>query len=177
MNLDRLAFDEHRFESLNSQPVERWSAVEQNGMILDHFLENIPDHVFLALYPLLGLLDRCCMAFGLEPVVDERLEELESHLLRQTALVKLELRPDDDHRTTRIVDALAEEVLAEPPLLALERVGERLQRTIIDSSQHAAPPAIVKQRIDRLLEHALLVADDDFRSLELDELRKTVVAV
>jgi hypothetical protein len=55
---------------------------------------------------------------------DERLEQLERHLLGQPALVELELRTDDDDRAARVVDALAEQVLAEPALLALEHVAE-----------------------------------------------------
>ena len=62
-----------------------------------------------------------------EPLHDERLEQLERHLLRQTALLQAQLRTDDDHRTARVVDALAEQVLTEPALLALQHVGQRLQ--------------------------------------------------
>jgi hypothetical protein len=54
----------------------------------------------------------------------ERLEQLERHLLGQTALVQLQLRADDDDRTARVVHALAEQVLAEATLLALEHVAE-----------------------------------------------------
>ena len=112
-----------------------------------------------------------------ELVVDERLEQLERHLLRQPALVQLQLRPDDDDRTARVVDALAEQVLAEPPLLALQRVGQRLQRTVVRAAQHAAAAAVVEQRVDRFLKHALLVADDDVGRLQLDELLQPVVPV
>ena len=53
----------------------------------------------------------------------ERLEQLQRHPLGQAALVQLELRADDDDRTAGVVDALAEQVLAEPALLALEHVA------------------------------------------------------
>src|SRR6202051_573566 len=69
---------------------------------------------------LLGLLDRGRQALGVEPRIDERLEQLERHLLRQAALVQPQLRTDHDHRAAGIVDPLAEQVLAEPALLALE---------------------------------------------------------
>ncbi len=62
-------------------------------------------------------------ALGVEARVDERLEQLERHLLRQAALVQLQLRADDDDRAAGIVDALAEQVLAEAALLALQHVG------------------------------------------------------
>ncbi len=61
----------------------------------------------------------------------KRLEEFERHLLRQAALMQLQFRTDDDDRTAGIVDALAEQVLTEPALLALQHVGERLQRTLV----------------------------------------------
>ena len=112
-----------------------------------------------------------------ELVVDERLEQLERHLLRQPALVQLQLRSDDDDRTARVVDALAEQVLTEPALLALQRIGQRLQRTVVRAAQHAAAAAVVEQRIDRFLKHALLVADDDVGRLQLHQLLQPVVAV
>ena len=177
VNLDRLALDQHRLEGLNAQPVERRRAVEQHRMILDHLFEDVPHDVVLELDLLLGLLDRRGVAFGFEPVVDERLEELERHLLRQAALMQLELRADDDHRTAGIVDALAEQVLTEAPLFALERVRERFERAVVDAAQHAATAAIVEERVDGLLKHSLLVADDDFGRLQLDQLREAVVAV
>src|SRR5439155_21876609 len=53
-------------------------------------------------------------------VVDERLEELERHLLRQSALMQLQFGTDDNHRAARVIHALAEQVLTEAALLALE---------------------------------------------------------
>ena len=114
---------------------------------------------------------------GVELGVDERLEQFERHLLRQAALVQLELRTDDDDRTARIVDALAEQVLAEAALLALQHVGERLQRTLVGARDDAAAAAVVEQRVDGLLQHALFVADDDVRRAQLDQPLQAVVAV
>ena len=85
--------------------------------------------------------------------------------------------PIDDHRTTRVVDALAEQVLAEPTLLALQHVRERLQRALVRTRDRLAAAAVVEQRVDGLLQHALLVADDDLGSVELLETAQTVVAV
>jgi hypothetical protein len=91
----------------------------------------------------------------------ERLEQLERHLLGQTALVQLQLRADDDDRTARVVHALAEQVLAEAALLALEHVAEGLQRTVAGTGDGATAAAVVEQGVDGLLQHALLVVDDD----------------
>ena len=116
-------------------------------------------------------------ALGFEARVDERLEQLERHLLGQAALVELQLRTHGDHRTAGIVDALAEQVLTEPALLALEHIGQRLQRTLVRTGDGAATAAVVEQRIHRFLQHALFVADDDVRRTKLDQALQAVVAV
>ncbi len=157
--------------------MQRRRAVQQHRVLADDLLEHVPHFGTLELDHLLGLLDGGDEAALLELVVDERLEQLERHLLRQPALVQLQLGADDDHRTAGVVDALAEQVLAEAPLLALERVGQRFQRPVVRAAQHAAAAAVVEQRIDRLLQHALFVADDDVRRLQLHQLLQPVVAV
>jgi hypothetical protein len=79
--------------------------------------------------------------------------------------MKLELRADHDHRAARVVDALAEQVLAEAATLSFDHVRERLERALVGAGHCFAAAAVVEQRVDRLLEHALLVPDDDFRRL------------
>ena len=110
-------------------------------------------------------------------MIDERLEELERHLLRQTALVQLQFRADDDNRTAGIIDALAKKVLAETALLALERVAEGLERAIVGATQNAAAAAVVEQRVHGFLKHALFVANDNVWRAQLHELLEPVVAV
>src|SRR5258707_1893731 len=117
------------------------------------------------------------MALGFELVINERLEELERHLLRQTALVEFQFRADDDHGAAGIVHALAEKVLAETALLALERVGQRLERAVVGSAQNTAAAPVVKECVHRFLKHALFVADDDVRRAQLHQLLQPVVAV
>src|SRR5438270_7140521 len=91
--------------------------------------------------------------------------------------MQLELRADNDHRSAGIIDAFAKQILPEPALLALEHVGERLERSLVGAGDDAAAPAVVEQRIDRLLEHPLLVADDDIGRAQLDQPLEAVVAV
>ena len=94
MQLDRLALDQHRLEGLNAQAVQRRRAVEQHRMLVDHLLEHVPDLGDHRVDHLLGGLD---VLHGLaldELVHHERLEELERHLLRQPALMQLQVRPD-----------------------------------------------------------------------------------
>src|SRR5215475_4617383 len=146
-------------------------------MLADHLVEDVPDFRLLLLDQLLGLLDRGREALGVEPRIDERLEQLERHLLRQPALVQLELGTNHDHRAAGIVDALAQEVLPEAALLSLEHVGERLQRPLVGAGDDAPAPAVVEQRVDRLLQHPLFIADDDVGRAQLDQPLQAVVAV
>ena len=78
--------------------------------------------------------------------------------------MQLERRTDDDDRAARVVDALAEQVLTEAALLALEHVGEALQRALVGTGDGLAAAAVVEEGVDRLLQHAALVADDDLRA-------------
>ena len=177
VQLDRLALDQQRLERLDAQAVERGRAVEQDRVLLDDLFEDVPHLGTFLLDQLLRALDRGDQAALFQLVVDERLEQLERHLLRQAALVQLQLGADDDDRTARVVDALAEQVLAEPPLLALEHVGQRLQRPLVGAGDGLAATAVVEQGVDRLLQHPLLVADDDLGSVQLLKPLEAVVAV
>ncbi len=125
MELDGVAFDEHRLEGLDSHAMKRRGAIEQHRMVADHLFEDIPHFIILALEHLLRAFDRVGVAELFKAADDERLVELERDLLRQPALMQLEARANHDHAAGRIIDALAEQVFAEPALLALDHVGER----------------------------------------------------
>ena len=49
MQLNGVAFHEHRLERLNAHAVQRRSAIEQHRMIADHLFEDIPHFIILAL--------------------------------------------------------------------------------------------------------------------------------
>ena len=119
VELDGATFNEHRRERLDTKSVQRRRTVEQYGVILDNALEGVPDLILSALYHLLSLLDVLRGALLNEVVEHERLEQLESHLLRETALIHLQLRTNDDNGTSGVVDALTEQVLTETSLLTL----------------------------------------------------------
>ena len=67
--------------------------------------------------------------------------------------------------------------MAETPLLALDHVGERLQRALVGTGDGATTATVIEQRIDRFLQHPLLVADDDVRREQLQQALQAVVAV
>jgi hypothetical protein len=85
--------------------------------------------------------------------------------------------PGHDDRTAREVHALAQQVLPEPALLALEHVRERLQRPLVGAGDDPAPPAVVKERVDRFLQHPLFVAHDDVGRAQFDKALEAVVPV
>src|SRR6185312_11458681 len=99
--------------------MQRRRAVQKHRVLADHLLEDVPHLRPLLLYHTLRRLDRAGKTVEFELRVDEGLEQLERHLLRQAALMELEFRAHHDDRATRIVDALAEQILPEAALLAL----------------------------------------------------------
>ena len=177
VDLDGLALDQHGLEGLDAETVQGRRPVQHDRVLADDLLEHVPHLRTRALDHALGALDVLRQVLVDEPLHDERLEELERHLLGQTALVQAELRPDHDDRAARVVDALAEQVLTEPALLALEHVGQRLQRTVAGARDRAAAAAVVEQRVDGLLQHALLVVDDDLGRLQVEQSLQPVVPV
>src|SRR5262249_34042054 len=146
-------------------------------MFTNHVLENVPNNRFLLLNHFLSLLDGGAVTEGFELVIDERLEELERHFLRQTALIEAEFRADDDDGAAGVIHALGEEVLTETALLALERIGQGLERAVVRSAKNAAAAAVVEQSVNGFLEHALFIADDHVRRAKFHELLQPVVAV
>ncbi len=177
VKLQGLALDQYRLERLHAQAVQGRCAVKQNRVFLGYFLENVPDDRVFFLDHLLGGLDRLRVAAFFQLVEDERLEQFQRHLLRKSALVQLQFRTDGDDRTAGVVDALSEQVLTEPALLSLQHVGQGLQRTTVRTGDHLAAAAVIEQGVHRLLEHALLVPDDDLRGVELHQLLQAVVPV
>jgi len=136
--------------------MERRRAVQEHRMFANNLVEDIPDVLALLLDHLLGALDSRDVALSfLEFAVDERLEQFERHLLRQAALMEPQLGTDHDNGTARVIDALAEQVLTEATRLALEHIGQRFERALGRPGNRAAAAAVVEQRINCLLQHAL----------------------
>ena len=177
VQLDGLAFDEHRLKGLNAEAVQRGRAVEQHGVFADDFFQNVPHHRVLLFHHALGLFHRGGVAEHFQLVEDEGFEKLQRHQFGQAALVQFELRADHDDRTPRIIDALAQQVLTETTALAFNHVGKRFERTLVGTRHGLAATAIVQQGIDGFLQHAFFVAQDDFRRFQLEEAFQTVVAV
>ena len=177
VQLNGLALDQDRLERLDAEAMQRRCSVQQHRVLADDFLEDVPDLGTLLLDHLLAGLDGRGDAAHVQLAEDERLEEFQRHLLGQAALVQLQGGPDHDDRAPGIIDALAEQVLAEPPLLALDHVRQGLQRPAVGAGDRPAAPPVVEQGIDGFLQHALFVAHDDVRGIELQQAFQAVVSV
>ena len=177
VDLDGLALDQHGLEGLDAETVERRGTVEEHRVLLDDLFEDVPHLRASTLDHALGRLDVLGQLAVDERLHDEGLEQLERHQLGQAALVQAQRGADDDDRTARVVDALAEQVLTEPALLALEHVGQRLEGAVAGTRDGPAATAVVEQRVDGLLEHALLVVHDDLGCTEVEQALQAVVAV
>ena len=173
----RFPFHEDGLESLNPEPVQCRRTVQHDRVVPDDLFQNPPDLVPPAFDQTLG-------AFHVrrKPLFDklpdhEGLEEFKRHLFRQSALVELELRPDDDDRPAGVIHALSEQILPEAPLFSAEKIREALQGAVSGPEYGLPHTAVIDQRIDGLLEHPLLVANDNFRRMQFLKFAKPVVPV
>ena len=113
------AVHQHRLEGLDAQAVQRRSAVQHDGVVLDDDIQSVPHLGDALVHHLLGGLDVVGSAVLHQLFHDEGTEQLHGHLLGHAALIDFQLGADHDNGTAGVVHALAQQVLAEPPLLAL----------------------------------------------------------
>ena len=146
-------------------------------MLAYHLFKYVPHDRLFRFHHALAGLDGRRQSHRLEAAENERLEQFQRHLLGQPALMQLELRTDHDHGPARIVDALAQQVLAEAPALALDHIGQGFQLALVRACHRLAAATVIQQRIHRFLQHALLVAHDDIRCFQLKQATQAVVAV
>ena len=177
VNLDGVAVDQHRHEGLDAETVQGGGAVEQHRAVLDDIFQDVPHLAAGAFHHPLGVLDVGRDAQQYQAVHDEGLEQLQGHAPGQPALVHLELRADHDDRATAVVHPLAQQVLAEAALLAPQQVGQALELVIVAALDGSPAPPVVDEGVHRFLEHALFVADDDFRGPQSHQALEPVVAV
>ena len=177
VQLDRLAFHQHRLEGLDSQPVQGGRPVQEDRVLADDLLQDRPHLWSLLLHQRLGLLDVVDDVVLHQLLHDEGLEQLQRHLGGQTALVQLEFGANHDHGPAGVVHALAQQVLPEAALLAAQHVGQGLQRPVRGALDDPLLLRVVEQRVHRFLQHALLVADDDVGGVQGQEALEAVVAV
>ena len=147
VQLNRLAFDQHRFERLYAQTMQGRCTVEHDRVFANNLFENIPDFRTFAFHQFLGRLDGGCQTTQLQLAENERLEQFERHALGQTTLVQAQCRAHHDNGTAGVIDALAQQVLTEAALLALDHVSQRFQRALVGTGDGTATTTVIQQRI------------------------------
>ena len=93
--------------------------VQHNRVALDDILEDVPYLRIQTVNHLLRILNVVGLTRLYQLLHHERLKQLEGHLLRNTALIDLQLRSYDDNRTSGVIYSLTEQVLTETSLLTL----------------------------------------------------------
>ena len=172
VKLDGSALYQYGFKCLNRKSMQRRRTVQKNGMLLDNVFQRVPyARILMRLFDLLeSVLDTGDSLHFFQSLDYEGLEQLQRHFLGKSALIDLQGRTDDDNRTSRIVYALTQKVLTEASLLTAKHFGKRLQRTVGGARNGLSAASVIDQRVYRLLQHPLLVADNDLGSVDLDDL-------
>ena len=177
VNLDCLTIHEDRLERLDTESVQGRCTVQKNRVLLNDLFEAVPNRRVHSVDHALGRLDVLGDLLLNQRLHNERLEQLKRHLLRNTALVKFQVRTDDNNGSSGVVNALTEKVLSEAAFLTLKHVAERLKGSGIGADDRAGSATVIDQRIDGFLEKSLFVVDDRFRCVDLDDLLESVVSV
>ena len=120
-------------------------------MLGDNLFQNIPNLRTETLDHTLSALNVLSVAQLHQTLHDERLEELQRHLLRQTTLVHLQLRTNHNHGTTGVVHTLTQQVLTETTLLTLEHIRQGLQGTVTGTGHRTATTAVIEERVHSFL--------------------------
>ena len=177
VQLQGTALHQDGLKGLDAQTVQRRRTVQHHGTVLDNFVQGVP-HLGLALVDhLLGGLDIVRQTVGNQLLHNEGPEQLDGHFLGHAALIKLQLGADNDNAASGVVNTLAQQILTEPALLALEHVGQGFEGPVVGAGDGTAPAAVVDQGVHSLLEHPLFIADDDVGGMELHQPLQTVVPV
>src|SRR3989344_7999247 len=105
MHLDSVAFDKHWAECLNRLAVQSRCAIQEYVLVFDCLFENWPHLGSLVFDEASCATDVVCEFAREKSLNNERTEELEHHVLRQTELVEREIGSDDDDGASRVVHA------------------------------------------------------------------------
>ena len=62
-------------------------------------------------------------------------------------------------------------------MLTFDHVGQRLERTLVRARDSTAASTVIEQRVHRLLQHALLIANNDIGRIQIQQTLQAVVTV
>ena len=176
VQLNGFTLNHFGLESLDTETVQSRGTVEEYGVSFHHVLENIPYNGIFAIDDFLRRLPRLDDTALDELADNKRFIELGCHVFGQTAFIHFQFRTYHDNRTGRVVDTFTEKILTETSLLTFQTVGERFQRTIGIGLHSTRLTRVVEQRVDSLLQHTFLIAENHLRSFNLHQTFETIVA-
>ena len=177
MQLYSFSVYQYRVKRLNREFVERRCAVKHYRILVDNLLKALPHFVCTLFYKIFCSLESRCITLLFKLRKKMRFEKFKCHVFRKAALVHAQIRPYDDNGTSGKVDTFTQKVLPESPLLTLDNFTQRLQRPLVGTFHRISAASVVKERIDRLLKHTLLVSDNDLRRIELHKTLQALVPV
>ena len=99
MKPEGTAFHKDRLKGLDTETVKRRCTVEEHRMLFDDILESVPHLGALLIDHLFSRFDVVGNTVFHQLFHNEGSEKLNGHFLRNTALVDLKIRTDDDNRT------------------------------------------------------------------------------
>jgi len=108
MQLNRFTLYEKGLKGLYTKPMQSWSTIEEHWMLLYNLVQYRKYLWCFRFDQHLGFLYVVYDIFLNEFFHDKRLEELEGHLSRKTALPHLKLWPNNYYRSARVVDSLTQ---------------------------------------------------------------------
>ena len=175
VQLYSLTLNHLRLESLDTETVKCRSTVKHYRMTLHYILQDIPNNRFATINDLLSTLYSLYNTTLNQLTNDKWFVKFSSHQFRKTALTHLQLRTNDDYRTSRVVNTLTQQVLTETSLFTLQGVRKRLQRTVALTLNSRTLTRVIKQAVDSLLQHTLLITENHLRSLNFNQSLQTVI--
>ena len=94
-------------------------------MLFDDILKYVPYLGLQTFHHLLRALDVVRGSVLYKLLHNERLEQLDGHLLRKTTLVDFQLRSNDDNGTSGVVNSFTKQVLTETSGFTFQHIGKR----------------------------------------------------
>ncbi len=122
MELDRFSFHQNRLESLDTESMQSRRTIEQHRMLLNDIIQNVPNLWADFFHHSLRAFDIMRHSILNQPLHDERLEQFQSHLFRQAALIEFQFRANNDNASAGVVHSLAQQVLSETALLSFQHI-------------------------------------------------------
>src|SRR5437660_1082751 len=176
MKLNSVAFNQAGLECLDAQPVQGRGAIEQDKALEKHLGQQIPDQRIAPFDHAFGLSWMSGERSIKQCTDQKRFEEFAGHVLWQPTFMESQRWPDDNHGATRIIDALAQQVVAEASMFAMPQIGQALERLPTRIDDGFPGMGIVKERITGLLQQTALIVQDDLRRSHLQKTLQPEIA-